>query len=124
MADGISVDASGLNQLTADLLGASRRARHEASAIVRDSIDAVVGTAQAIVPVDTRRTQRSIHAAAAGTDRPPAAGDLDVEAGPTTHYAPDLEYGTSKMGPRAFMGPALDRHTPQFVERMQRLGGL
>ena len=124
MADGISIDASGLNELTADLLGAGHRARQEASSIVRETIDDVVGTAKAIVPVDTRRTQTSIHAAAAGTDRPPAAGDLDVEAGPTTHYAPDVEFGTSKMAPAAFMGPALDRHTPQFVERMQRLGGL
>jgi HK97 gp10 family phage protein len=38
--------------------------------------------------------------------------------GPTVSYAPFVEFGTSRMAPRAFMGPALDRYSGVFVSAL------
>lgn len=116
MADDFLADMAEMNTLAVDLGGASKRVLEDASAVVRKGIFDVVADAQTFVPVDTAATKNSIHAAAAGTNRAPAPGDLDVEAGPTTEYAPDVEYGTVNMAPRSFMGPAHDRNTPAVVK--------
>jgi hypothetical protein len=36
-----------------------------------------------------------------------------------TSYAVHLEYGTSKIEPRPFLGPAAERQAPRLVERVQ-----
>lgn len=117
------VDVHELNQLAVDLTDAGPEVTERASQVVRKGILDVVADAQVLVPVDTAATRNSIHAAATGTDRPPMPGDLDVEAGPTTHYSPHLEYGTVNMAPHAFMGPAFDRNAPDVVRALEDVAG-
>jgi len=70
--------------------------------------------AKAIVPVKSGDTQKSI-----GTDitRDGSGAGITTTAviGPTTEYAPYIELGTSRMAPRAFLGPSLDRYSGDFV---------
>lgn len=117
-------DMAEMNTLAIDLAGAPLRIKADASTVLVKGITDVVADAKVFVPVDTAATQNSIHAAATGTDRPPKAGplgDLDVEAGPTTEYSPELEYGAPGLdrAPQAFMGPAFDRNTPAVVEGLE-----
>jgi hypothetical protein len=37
-------------------------------------------------------------------------------------YGPDVEFGTVNMAPYAYMGPALDRHTPGFLAALALVG--
>lgn len=66
---------------------------------------AIEGTAKVLCAVDTGATVNSI-----GTD----IDDDSAEIGPTTSYSPFLELGTSKMAGQPFMGPAFDRHVPEY----------
>lgn len=72
----------------------------------------VRNTAQGRVPKDTWLTFNSM------ADDPwmSSEGDSFVATmGPTTFYAPFLEFGTYKMAPRPFMWPAADAHAVDFV---------
>lgn len=120
MADGVHIDFAGLNTVTAAFAVESAKALLKGAEVVRASAQRVVATAQSFVPVDTGATRSSIHAT---TTQAGLAG-VEAEIGPTTHYAPFLEYGTVKMAPHAFMGPALDRETPAFVEALSQIPGL
>lgn len=123
MTDRFLADMDELNTFTKDLEGASQRVLVDSSKVLVKGILDVVADAQVFVPVDTGATRGSIHAAHAGTDTPIRAHDLtlDVEAGPTTEYAPELEYGAPgrDQPPRAFMGPAFDRNTPDVVKGLE-----
>lgn len=113
MFDGID----DLNRLAADLAAAGPQAAAQASVVVHKTAMDIEATAKVLAPVDTGATMNSI-----GYDVEPG-NDISVVIGPTTHYAPYLEFGTSRMAPHGFMGPALDRHTPSFVAAMTAIGG-
>ena len=44
-----------------------------------------------------------------------------AESGPTTEYAPYLEYGTRFMDAQPFVKPALDQQKKEFQSDMQKL---
>ena len=76
--------------------------------------------AKAKVPVDTGATKNSI------TAQPAEAGGLcgPVTAwrgGPTTEYAPFLEYGTIHMKARPFLIPALESEVPRLQEAIRQI---
>lgn len=48
-------------------------------------------------------------------------GGFSVESGPTTEYAPYLEYGTRFMEAQPFIKPALDEQKKKFQSDMQKL---
>lgn len=48
-------------------------------------------------------------------------GDLKAIVAFTAKYAWHLEFGTTRMEPRPFMGPAVDRAEPGFVAGMRSL---
>lgn len=112
----MSADASELNQLTRELGSSAATAGVKAARVVAKTAFDVTATAQQLVPVDTSATKQSIHPTLEN-------GGLVAEIGPTTAYAPYLEYGTSRMPPHAFMGPALDRHVAEFVDALSQIGG-
>ncbi len=114
MADGIHIDIDGIVPVVAALTDHSVAAVAKGQLVVRAAAEKVVATAQQLVPVDTGATKGSIHATIlhAGTE---------AEIGPTTSYAPYLEFGTVKMSPRAFMGPALDHETPGFLAAVEAI---
>ena len=83
--------------------------------------------AKSKVPVDTGATKNSINA------RPAEAvgvfGAVTAwRVGPTTEYAPFLEYGTVHMKARPFLIPALESEAPRLQEAIRQinneLGGL
>lgn len=111
--DGIS----DLNTIAVDLVAESGAVTARASVVVRKSAFDVEATAKQLVPVDTHATQNSIFASEPG-GAPLGPTSLNAEIGPTTDYAPFLEFGTSRMAPYAFMGPALDRHSADFETGM------
>lgn len=106
-------DFSEVAVLAADLRDAAPRAVAAAKVAVAKTAFDLSAIAQAIVPVDTGTTKNSIGADIDG---------LIAVIGPTTSYAPFLEYGTYKMPPRPFMGPAADQVEPGFIEAMRQLG--
>lgn len=111
-------DADELHALAADLTKASTRAKERAPLVVRKAALDVVAHGKRFSPVDTGATKGSI-----GADITTEGGEVVAVIGPTTHYAPYLEYGTSRAAPRPFMGPALDIVAPAFTEAIAQLGG-
>jgi len=73
----------------------------------------VVMDAQAIVPVRTGTLQRSIRF---------WGGEGEYHVGSRVYYAPYVEYGTSQMGPRPFLAPALAQNVPLFEAALRKIG--
>lgn len=48
-------------------------------------------------------------------------GGLTVKVGPSSEYAPYLEYGTRRMSPEPFASPACDAEAPKFKRRLKEL---
>lgn len=115
---GFEIDVDELNTLAVGFEIHSIAAVKRGEVLVDATAQRVVATAQRLVPVDTGTTKSSIHATRLGFA---SQGAIEAEIGPTTHYAPHLEYGTVNMAPHAFMGPALDRETPGFVAAAAQL---
>lgn len=109
----MSVDVLELNRLAVDLTRASMTVQRIAPAVVRKTAAAIERDAKLFAPVDTGFLRGSI-----GTDHP---SPTEAVIGPTAEYAPYLEYGTARMAPHAFMGPAFDRHSGEFVAAFDRL---
>lgn len=123
MPDDFIAHMNELNTLAVRLGAAGFTAPAKASAAIRKTAHDIEATAKTLVPVDTGATKNSIYVENADPDgRTLGAGSLAAEIGPTTHYAPHLEYGTVKMAPHAFMGPALDRHAPDLAKTLGQLG--
>ena len=76
---------------------------------------ATLGTereAKMFAPVDTGNLRNSISSEIRG---------LTGVVGPTAEYAEYVEFGTSRMAPSAFMGPATDRNAAVFYKAMQSI---
>jgi HK97 gp10 family phage protein len=106
-----TVDVSELNRLVIDLGRLGDEAAHVARIAVRKTAADIKATAQAIVPVDTGNLRSSITFETRVTGHGATA-----EIGPSASYGGFVEFGTSRMGPHAYMGPALDRHGWQMEE--------
>lgn len=118
MSDSINVDVSELNRLAVTIDNAAKSIGPTGAAVVQKAALDVEATAKAFAPVDTGALRNSI-----GTDVHGDASSRVVLAviGPTVEYGPYVEFGTSRMAPRAFMGPALDRHTPDFIAALEQV---
>lgn len=112
MPSSFEIDVDELNTLAVTFATHSLTAIRRGERLVDATAQRVVATAQRLVPVDTGTTKSSIHATRTSFG---SQGAIEAEIGPTTEYAPHLEYGTVNMAPHAFMGPAIDRETPDFV---------
>lgn len=111
-----SIDTSELNRVHASLEGASRSAARDAGRLLRETAVDVEATAKGFAPVRTGNLRRSItHEVRNVPSGAEAVVGTDVE------YAPYVEFGTSKMAPHAYLGPALDRHEPDFAARLSRI---
>lgn len=98
-----------LNKLVLDLGLAGRRSEEEVKRITEEHIGRVSDTMRSLVSVDTGATLESI-----SDEVTSGQGTVTGESGPTTRQAIFLEYGTSRMGPQAFAGPSLDRHSADY----------
>lgn len=113
----LDVDTSAIASLRADLTNAGPQTLPRAHAAVMKSALDVQHIAQSTAPVDTGYLRSSI-----GIDDLSGNGGAKAVIGPTANYAPYVEYGTYKMGPRPFMGPAADAVIPGFVAAMASIG--
>jgi HK97 gp10 family phage protein len=101
-----------LNTIAADLGKAGFRAGPLAQVAIAKTAADIEADAKAFVPVDTGNLRNSI-----GRD----VHGLTAEIGPTANYGGFVEWGTSRMAPRAYMGPAFDRRAPGLKEAFTRI---
>lgn len=108
----------GFDELSADLRGVSVSAAQKALLAVQRTAKQIESGAKQRAPVDTGNLRNSIttslsDGAGAG------ASEATVTAG--AFYGPYVEFGTSRMAPQPFFGPAVDEATPQFEQAMAEL---
>jgi len=109
------VELIGWRTLIEDFETASEMIVVIAYQVTRISGELVRDTAMYRVPVDTGLTKNSM---ANDPWMQIYEDDFIASMGPTTFYAPWLEFGTSKMSARPFMIPASDAHQVDFVNAM------
>ena len=81
-----------------------------------DSKARIAGTySQSDRAVDTGTTMNTINA------RPDGFGGLSWKIGPSTEYAPFIEYGTERMRARPFMIPAAEKERPRIEKAITEL---
>lgn len=106
-------DVSELRALEADLEKGAAKVEGLATKVVAKVALDIEASAKAGAPVDTGFLKNSISSDING---------LSAEVGPTASYSMFLEYGTSRMAPQPFMGPAVDANEPNFVSAMGQVG--
>ncbi len=108
-------DVSELRRLAVDLgKAASTDTIRKARLAVQKAAADIERIAQLKAPVDTGTLRNSI-----GSD----IRGLTAEIGPTANYGIYLEYGTYRMRPQPYLGPATDAVEPGFVKAMEQIGG-
>ena len=106
----------GLNEVVANLAFASATIQARSSGVTEAIAHRVEDTARSLAPVRTGATAASIHTT--------MVDDQTAEIGPTTVQAIFMEWGTYKDAPQAFMGPALDQHSGDFVAMLGLQAGM
>lgn len=106
-------DISELRDLEGDLRKGAGKVEALAPKVVAKVAHDIEASAKVAAPVDTGNLKNSI-----STD----VDGLTAEIGPTASYAMYQEYGTSRMRPQPFMGPAVDANEGKFVEAMGQVG--
>lgn len=111
-----------LDRLSSDFEKAQTQTKRELSKIVLDAGEKVASDARALAPVASGDLRDGIEVYGASKKMggvkiglSAAAGDLSVEVVSTAWYSHFVERGTSRHGPKPFLGPAADRHTEKFV---------
>jgi len=107
-------NASEVRALAADLSEAPFKMQVAGSQALAKAAHDIEASAKINAPVDTGNLRNSISADING---------MSAEIGPTADYGIYLEYGTSKMAPQPFLGPAFDEVEPGFVRAIEELGG-
>lgn len=110
-------DFGELRALSLDLAAATGRVGALASAAIRKTALDIQADAQALAPVDTGNLRSSIGTDIAGDGR---FGVIEAEIGPTADYGAYVEYGTSRMAPQPYLGPAFDRRAPGLEQALGR----
>ena len=109
-------DFSELLKLSADLGKASTEVTRRAQLVVAKTAHDIEASGKRNAPVDTGHLRNSISTTISG-------GGLSAEIGPTASYGAYVEFGTRRMRPQPYMGPAADFHLPAFAEAVAQLGG-
>jgi HK97 gp10 family phage protein len=104
-----------LTKLSVDLATSAPKARLMAKMALNKTAADIQREAMATVPVDTGTLKNSISRTTA------TVVNLEVEIGPTANYGTYIEYGTSRMDPQPFMGPAFDKYVPAFEAAMEQI---
>lgn len=107
-----------LNTVAVELKTAQKRIGAKGSAVVRASALQVEALAKQFVPVDSGHLKGTISPEFNGDGR---GGAIEAVIGPTASYGGYVEWGTSRMAPHAYMGPALDRVGPDFQAAVEAI---
>lgn len=94
-----------------------------AAAVIKTATD-IEADAKRLVPVDTGYLRSSISREISASTFAGAGSEFRAEVGPTANYGAYVEYGTSRMGPQPYMGPAFDRRAPGFVAAVEQIPAL
>src|SRR5579883_1482086 len=89
--------------------------RIRASQAVRKAAFDIEARAKAVVPVRTGNLKNSIQTT--------IESELSTVVGTAVHYAPYVEFGTRRMAPRPYLGPAAEAVRPSFEAAMKELLG-
>lgn len=108
------LDTSELRKLAADLEAGSASVEERAPLAVRKVALDIEAAAKAAAPVDTGNLKNSISSDIDG---------LSAEIGPTAEYGMYVEYGTSRMRPQPYMGPAVDANSGNLDEALGQIAG-
>lgn len=111
----MEIDASELEVLGRDISDLGQKAHDRAAQVVAKTAADISGSAARNAPYRTGNLSNSI-----GYD----LYGLEAEIGPTASYGIFLEYGTSRMAPRPYMKPALEKHEGAFLQALSQLGDL
>ena len=90
-----------------------RQLEQEFQQVVEIAARHVEAKAKDDVPVDTGTTKNSISAT--------QEDELAWRVGPTTEYAPFIEYGTRYMTARPFLIPAVEGEMPRLEQALSQL---
>lgn len=110
------VSANAFRKFAADLSRVADSLPAMAARRTRRVAEGAEATAKSVAPVESGALRSNIH-----TVRRPD-GSWAVEARVTSHddyYAHFQEYGTSRMAPNPFMGPAVDKWGPELVRALE-----
>ena len=108
----MDADFSAVRRFAADLGTAGPRVVKQARVAVELATRGTERDAKAMAPVDTGNLRNSISSDIRG---------LSGAVGPTADYGEYVEFGTSRMGPQPYMGPATDRNSALFVQAMSKI---
>lgn len=133
MATRFIVEFKGVKRLIKDVEKLSLRASEEIKDAVSEAALGIQGTARRSMAQGGRGIvyrRRGIEHKASAPGDPPATdtgrlsssinittgfrGGLTAEIGTNVFYAPQLEFGTTRIAPRPFLFPALERERPKF----------
>lgn len=118
---GFAEGAKALRATARDLAAAGPKAEALAAAVVIKSLADIEGDAKNIVPVDTGNLKNSIGRDITADTFAGSGGAFGGEVGPTASYGAYVEYGTSRMAPQPYMGPAFTRRVPGFLAAMAKI---
>lgn len=104
--------------IEATLRGQRGRVGREGAQTVRRHAHGLEALAKMNAPVDTGALRNSIGTSTTGDGR---HGGISATVSTSIRHAAFQEWGTSRQPPQAYMGPALDRVAPDFVEDCRRL---
>lgn len=110
--DPASIEA--VRRLELDLDLSTAKVRRQTKDAVRKFAFQIQRSAKLRAPVDTGALRNSINT----TVTEHVGGGASAEVGPEVDYAPFLEFGTVRMEPRPFLGPAFDRFEPDFLRAL------
>lgn len=97
----------------ADLGRAGAKTTREAESVVQESTQKLEKRAETYAPARTGALRGSIESRVSG---------LTGTVSANIRYAEFQEWGTSKMAPQPYAGPALEAVAPEFVAEMEKLG--
>ena len=88
-----------------------------------DEIKAVVQLAARRIEIGSKQLITDLDAVDTGATRSsifvdPGTPSFEQRIGPTTEYAPFIEFGTRYMSARAFMIPTLEKERKRFIEAL------
>lgn len=115
----MTVDTSELRKLSADLATASGRVGREASAALGKAANAVRDSAKALAPARTGALRGSIEVMERSGDGRFAS--MSATIGTSIRYGWFNEFGTSKMAPQPYLGPALAANADAYVSAIEKI---
>lgn len=117
MATSLSINVDQLGQLIATFTDKTEGMDSRTGLVIRKAAFDVERGAKTRAPVDTGYLKNSIHTEIVQNDRRVYAAEVIAGA----EYAAFVEYGTSRMAPQPFMGPAYEAVLPGFMAVMEAI---